>query len=764
MEYKEYKEYGYWSEDGSEYVITERKTPRHWYNYLFNDTYNAFASQVGFGEGFCQDDMGNRVELVADRCLYIVDKEKGSWHTANGLPMWLDYQRYECHHGLGYTTYFCEKDGIASEYTMFVPREGDFEQWIVKITNKREQSAKLGVIAYAATNTDGVYTPQGYTSQAGDWDEKSGAICHRVSTNIYTKQNSVTCSYMACDSEISAYDNRKSAFIGIYGDKENPESLETNNGCTNSASCTEKLCFALETACMLSAGESRTVCFQIGHVMKKEDVSEAKQFLMKGMPQKLLKDVITYYKQVGAGVKIQTPDEKLNLAFNSFYQYATDMGSRWARVRHNGYRDMVFDTESLATFHPVLAKERFLRELSYQYAEGNAPRTFKDGKIQLNNYMDCAVWLPMLAHTLINELGDVELLKIEVKFNDGTSATVFEHLRRAMQHIYDSQGHHGLIKIWGGDWNDGMNWAGLDGKGVSVWLSIAWCRANSLFIELAELLGETELAKTHKEMGEVMRQRIEEYGFDKDHYITAINDDGKKIGAWESDACKMWLNPQTWAVMAEIAPKEKLLSVMEVVDDYLECPYGTKINRPAYTECDTKMGNFTRQPAGTLLNESVYLQPMGWKIMADAILGRREQMQRTIEKLLPWNHKYGVTYGEPYILYNFYHTDEAGYRAGTPGQSWRTATAQCFTKAMIRYVYGLVPTMEGLRLEPCLPPDWETCGITKDFRGCRYEICYHQLQNSEGIIERICVNGKEITGNLLPYETGMEYQVELFIK
>lgn len=182
------------------------------------------------------------------------------------------------------------------------------------------------------------------------------------------------------------------------------------------------------------------------------------------------------------------------------------------------------------------------------------------------------------------ELGDIHLLDEDVKFNDGTTATVFEHLRRAMQNLYDSQGLHGLIKIWGGDWNDGMNWAGLEGKGVSIWISIAWYRANSLFIELAKLRGETELTEEHAEMSETMRQ---------------------KIGAWESDACKMWLNPQSWAIMAEIAPKEKLLKVMETVDVYLECPYGTKINRPAYTECDPTVGNFTRQPAGTLLNESV---------------------------------------------------------------------------------------------------------------------------------------------------------------
>ena len=360
----------------------------------------------------------------------------------------------------------------------------------------------------------------------------------------------------------------------------------------------------------------------------------------------------------------------------------------------------------------------------------------------------------------MTELGDLKLLSEEVPFNDGSTATVFEHLRRAMQYLYDFHGDNGLIKLWGGDWHDGLNWAGLEGKGVSIWLSIAWYRANQLFIELAEMLGETEVAKRHGEMGERMRQNVETYGWDGSYYLEAINDDGVKIGSKESQWLKIWLVPQVWAVMAGIAPKEKLLRVMEEVDRQLETPYGTLNATPAWAgECDTKIGNLTRQPAGTLLNESIYLQPMTWKLMAEAILGRREALQASLKKLLPWDHTYGETQGEPYILYNFYAGEAAGYRAGIPGQSWRTATAHCFVRAMVRYIYGLVPTLEGLRLDPCLPPEWKECDITKQFRGCVYDITYRQ-EKGDGSLS-VKVNGKNIDGTLLPYEKGAHYTVEV---
>lgn len=756
-----YNEYGHWSEDGREYVITERKTPRHWYNYMFNDYYVAFASQVAFGDGFCQDKLTNRIKIITDRCLYVTDKESRTWHTACGLPMSAKYDRYECRHGLGYTTYVYEKDGIEGRYTIFVPEEGHREQWIVTLTNKRSAPADLGVIAYTATDADGPHEKQGYNSMEGYHDKETDALYHRVPSNFDTGENSVDYDYMMCDAPVYAYDCRNSGFIGMYGHKCAPEALVEGLGCRNTYSVVEKLCFALEVECKLDAGESKTFHYQIGHVRSKSEIAEKRADLAAGVPERLLSEVVERRKRESYGVTIKTPDERLNLAFNSFYKYATVMGSHWARVRHNGYRDMLNDTECLATFNPEMAWDKLKRILAWQYSTGYAPRNIKDGTINKLNFADCAVWMSATVHTLINELGDVKLLLEEVPFNDGTSASVFEHVRRAMQYLYDFHGENGLIKIWGGDWHDGLNWAGLEGKGTSVLLSILWYRANNLFAELADMLGESAIAGRHRAMSEAMRINIEEYGWDGSYYIEAINDDGKKIGSKESPYLKMWLVPNVWAVIAGVAPKEKLLGIMAEIDEKLECPYGTLNAVPAWRgETDTKWGNLTRQPAGTLLNSCVYMHPMTWKLMAEATLKRADALGRSLKKMLPWDHTYGETQGEPYILYNFYASDDAGYRAGIPGQSWRTATQHCLVRAMIRYIYGIVPTLDGIRLDPCLPPDWKECSITKDFRGCEYEISYHQ-EKCDGTLE-IKVDGKHFDGGVLPYKKGAKLTVDVY--
>lgn len=758
----EYKEYGYFADGGKEYVITERKTPRHWYNYYFNRYYNAFASQVGVGEGIAEDYLATRLFLVSDRCVYITDKKNKTFHTAVGLPMTEKFDFYECRHKIGSSTIICEKNGIRTEFTIFVPLEKSREQWIVKVKNLRDECAKLSVIGYAATETDNIYRAQSYNSESAHFDEKNELIYSTVMTKMHRDNFGICYPYMISDGKLLGYDTRKTAFIGTYGSKDAPEALIENCGCTNSETFVEKICYALEDECKLGIGEEKAFCFEIGYVKEKDELSSVRANLAD--VEKNLAEVMKKRAEEISGVTIKTPDEKLNCAFNNFYKYSTMMGSRWARVRHNGFRDRMSDTECLSTYNPKLAWENYKLGLEYQYSNGYAPRTVIDGAIRPNNFSDCAVWITMTGHTLVSELGDLSLLDEEVKFNDGSVGTVFEHMKRAVDYLYDFKGENGLIKIWGGDWNDGMNLAGLEGKGVSVWLSIAWCKANKLLCELAGLRGETELVAKHLEMEKSMEELIEKYGWDGEYYITAINDFGEKIGSKECKYGKMYLNPQTWAIFSEIGTEERRKAIYEKVDEYLETPMGTLVNKPGYEEPDCHVGFMTFRPVGSLINSTVYLHPMAWKLAAEAMLKRPEKLEMTLKKILPWNHEYCMTYGEPYTLYNMYHGPETNYRYGTPGQSFRTATAPVFVKNIIRYVFGLATDINGMKLEPVLPPEWKECGIKKAFRGCVYDISYHQAETHTCTVEKVLVDGKEYKEKYLPCEAGKEYKIDVYLK
>ena len=757
----EYKNYGYWADGGKEYVITERKTPRHWYNYFFNDEYVGFVSQVGFGEGFCQDFLGRRAKIVADRCVYICDKQKNTFHTAVGLPMKESYDHYECHHGIAYSVIICEKNGIRTEYTVFVPKNGMREVWNVKVTNLRGENADLSVVAYAAHECDGPYTPQGYNSFKGMYFADGEVAMVPFTTEFESKTRRFVYSFMMSSETPVGYDTRKSAFIGMYGSKEEPEALVEACGCKNSDTAAEKSCFALEIPCKLEAGESKEISFCVGYLDTKDEIVEFRKSFSTETAKALLEEVKATRLQETDGVFIKTPDENLNLAFNYFYKYATDMGSRWARVRHNGYRDMTGDTECFGSFNPTLAWERFKRILTYQYSTGYCPRTIIDGAIRPNNFSDNAVWINYTAYSIVNELGDISLLDEEVKFNDGTSAPIFEHLRRAIEFLFNFQGMHGLIKIWGGDWNDGMNGAGLKEIGVSVWLSIAWVRANKRFMDLCRMTGRDDLIETHEKMCADMTEKIKKYGWDGEYFITAINDKGEKIGSKESRGGNMYLNPQLWAVWADLLPGDELEKLMETVDRNLDTPLGTLVNNPGYDDFDAFVGGMTGHPKGTLINQGVYLHPMGWKLTVEGIMKRNAKMEQTLKQILPWDRDYAPTCGEPYILYNFYFGPEVEYRYGTPGQSWRTGTTQCVTKAIINSIFGLVPTIEGLRLDPCLPPSWDECSIKKNFRGVIYDIHYHNGNRENRLV---LVNGEEYHSDVLPLaDKGTEISVDIYL-
>ncbi len=757
------KTYGAFEQNGREFVITERKTPRHWYNYFYNDTYNAFISQVGVGESLMQDRLANRIMLVSDRAMYLTDKDSGKWFSANGIPLNKKLDSFRCRHGLGYTTTESQTEGIKMEYTVFVPLKGSREIWMLTAENLRDTTANLSAIGYAGTMTDGSYRPQGYNLSVAGFDKPSQAAMHRIYTEY--ENDGVTIDkygYLITDGEVIGFDTRKNAFIGVYGSAYDPEALNENNGCTNSDCVGEKLCYALEVKLVLAPGEKKTICFEIGVSDTVARTVAMREHLRAGLPAKELEAVKAVRAAQNEGANITTPDEQLNLAFNGFYKYATGMGSRWARVRHNGYRDLMSDTECMAAYNPTLAWERYKRILTYQYSNGYAPRTFIGGAIKDNKFADCAVWIPFAGYAIIMELGDLNLLNEVVEFNDGTSATVYEHIRRSVEYLYNFKGAHGMVKIWGGDWNDCMNTAGLKGLGESVWLSIAWYRANNMLMELAKLTGKDEDVTIHAEMGEKMKALINEYGWDGKWFITAINDEGMKIGSEENEEGKIYLNPQVWAVFSGLGTDEQIKSAFEAVDTYLDGDLGAAVSKPSYTHIDMRVGSMTQKPAGVHENGGVYLHALAWKLAAEGMLHRPEKVERIIHQFLPWDHTHAVTVGEPYMLYNSYFDKETGYRFGTPGQSWRTGSIPWFIKSVLMYVYGLQPEIAGLNVKPCLPPSWKECAVEKDFRGCHYVIRYHQTEG-EGNVKSITADGVKIEGTLLPYAEGKTIEVDVEI-
>lgn len=740
-----YKWYGHY-ENGAEFVIDTPKTPRHWYNYFFNDDYVTFTSQVGLGEGFAQDSLGRRVPVLSNRGAWALDKKEKKAHSLFALPISDENKEYSCRHGIGYSEISLLRDGIRSRIRIFVPNGGMRENWSVTLKNESGKPREFSLVTYVRTECDGTYRPQCYNVQKADYAKDKNAAYGYVYLPFESDRNVPVWVYLSAGDEPLSFDTRRTTFVGAYGEEQTPDAITSFEGCRGTDCIAEKICLALEHKVSLKAGEEKTFEFSVGCAFAEKDIfvpsgkSTAAEFA--AMKEK--------YENVLGGVTINTPWDKLN-KLTEWLKYGADLGSRWARVRHNGYRDLTSDTECFATVDPALAKERIKRILTYQYENGYAPRTIIDGAIKDRNFADNTVWLTFAVDTVVKESGDLGLLDEVVPFNNGSRATVYEHIKRSVCFLRDFTGLYGLVRIWGGDWNDCINFAGLKGKGVSVWLSIAWYRAAVTFAKIARKIGNTADAEDIEKSAADMREKIDKYGWDGDRYIYARTDDDIIMGGRESEESQIFLIPQLWAVLSGVAKENKAEIACDTVEKLLETDIGTVLNFPSFSHQYDYIGSMAEKPTGCQDNGGVYLHPSAWKLASDSLMHRADRVEEGLRKILPWDETYGEKCGEPYILFNSYFSHEAGYRKGTPGQSWRSAAGSWMLKSLVEYIYGLHPEFDGLRIDPCIPPSWNECSIRKVFRGTEYNVKYiRKTSDPKAPAARITVDGKPASALLIP--------------
>lgn len=749
------KQHGRFSTTGHEYIISNPHTPRHWFNYLWNGRYVSIFSQLGQGESFSQDGMGNRIPLVAARMLFLRDGASGQVWSANGLPLNggdSHLANYHCTHGLGYSTINLQQNGIESTFRIFVPNNALCEVWTLTLRNLGESGRFLQIFPFIDTLIDGPSKPQAYYMSSGRWDSANQAVVvtadcdfdgHRRATNFLT-----------CSHPIVGYDSRERAFIG-YGTWQNPDAV-ANGACSSSGCEMEKPILALQTHLTLSANEEVTRHFLVGTAFSQAEIGQMRErfFAQGGVKRANGRLQQTIQSELGT-TSFNTPNKQLNQFANYWLKRQISLGTQWARVRHNGYRDLMQDISAMAFFNPYLALVRFERVLAFQYSSGYAPRTWLNGQILDKDFADNPIWIPFTAYNLIMETADLSILERIVAFNDGSTASIYEHVRRAVDYLWQDRGVFGLCRIRSGDWNDCLDQVGSQGHGVSIWLSMAWLRANQQFIELARLKDDAEQIETAERRAGKMRQAIVQHGWDGNHFLRAYNDNGDPIGSQTNTQGTLFLNSQTWAVLCGL---QRGRAALEFAESRLNTNLGILSVENAFSEYDPQIGLMSRKTPGIQENGGVYLHANAFKLVADCLLQRPQAVEQDIAQMLPFGRD-----GEPYVFSNCYFAINDSYRYGTAGQSWGTGTAGWFYIALLNHVFGLQPQMAGLRLNPCLPSSWTNCGVKRPFRGALYEISYQQTGGNKHSIQ-VTVNGQEWTDSILPYEKGKKYQVNFLNK
>jgi len=559
---------------------------------------------------------------------------------------------------------------------------------------------------------------------------------------------------------ISGFESSKKAFLGTYGDITAPETV-VKGACTNSLAACELMVGVLENTIILKHGEKIRYDVIVGATDSKATaIKYAEKLFQSGKIEKDFKELIDSKKKMVNDIYIQTPDEKVNYITNAWVKQQVQLCAEVGRATGKGFRDQLQDSWAVAIFNPQLAKEKIIETLKYEYKDGRCVR----GWLPLDHhiYSDGPTWIAPTINAYIKETGDTEFLHTVVPYLDEGEGTIWEHILTAVRYSSEDLGERNLVLAHDGDWNDSLNGIGIGGKGESVWTSIALYFALHNTAEMArEILKDETIEKEMLERAGRIKTAINDTGWDGEWYLAGYNDAGQKVGSHTESEGSIYLNSQTWAIMAGVAEGEKLQKCIKAIDERLDSPYGPLTLYPPYTSYNPSIGRLTGFVPGIWENGTPYCHGGSFKIVADCCIGRGNEAYKTLKKIMPDSDENPSDYSgcEPYVFTNMYFGPD-NPRAGQTAFAWVTGTAGWMFRAVIQYMLGFYPGYDYFEIKPCIPEWWQECFMKRLFRGDTYLVNIINKNRGQHKVKRILVDGREVKGNKIKiFNDGSEHQI-----
>jgi len=726
------------------------------------------VSQTGSGYSWRTHAQLNRLtrweqDLIKDewgKYIYLRD-EKGNIWSAGWKPVCNEPEAYRCRHGAGYTIIESKNFGIETELLMFVPNDEPLEIWQLKITNRTRKSRTLNLYTFFEWGL----------GQAPDWhrefhksfvetefDAKAHALfATKRLWEVPTERGhwNTNWPYVAFHSSSLkpiSYDADKESFLGMYGDVRKPASVSekrlqkrTGNWLDATAS--------LHNEVTLKPNQENTICFTLGCADSRAHALEMiVRYRSANEVNAALEEVQGRWNKMLDTVEVSTPDDAMNIMENIWLKYQAISGRMWGRSAYYqtggafGFRDQLQDSQLWLPIEPDRTKQQLLLHARHQFKDGTVYHWWHPiSEIGLRNQIsDNLLWMPFVLSAYLQETNDFSVLNLNEPFvDDASGTTLYDHCVRAIDNSLERFSERGLPLIGGGDWNDGLSAVGLDMKGESIWLGHFIHRILLDFAEIAKRIDDHEQGDRYIARANELREKLNSLAWDGEYYYGATKDSGDKIGSSENTEGRVWLNPQTWAVIADVADGERAQQVMDVVEKKLEYEIGPLLLYPAYKTPDKFIGYLTRYSPGVRENGGVYTHAATWTVLAEAMLGRGESAYRIFSKLNPiYRGKKPDEYcAEPYVTPgNIEGPDSAFFGRG--GWTWYTGSAAWLFKVGLEWILGVRPTFDGLVLDPCIPPAWNGFKVRRTFRGASYHI---EVKNPEHVqcgVKELWVDGQ----------------------
>ena len=566
-----------------------------------------------------------------------------------------------------------------------------------------------------------------------------------------------------------AWEARLEAFEG-EGGLHNPEALQGDR-LSQSEAIYETPAAVLQYRAELAPGESTGNRFLFGPAHDRNEMLSLRETYLGKDGFKEAESRYREYLDQGKGcLELETPDATLDTFTNQwlnrqvYYHGSTNRLSTDPQTRN-----YLQDAMGMVYIQPLAAREAILTALGQQEKGGALP----DGILLTDNaelkyinqvpHTDHCVWLPICLQAYLDETGDYAFLDEVVPMRKGRSrATVFERTTAALYSLAGKRDYRGLSLIAQGDWCDPMNMVGPQGKGVSGWLSIATIYALDLWAGICRQLGKEAQADLLDHYCSESREAVQEHLWAGDRFARGITDEGRIFGTSEDDEGSIYLNPQSWALMAGIADDSQAEALVAAVSRELETPYGPQMLAPAYTLMHEDIGRLTQKFPGSAENGSIYNHAAAFYILALYRAGQPDHAYELLNRMLPGPAEEDMLQrGQlPVFVPNYYRGAVALHprTAGRSSQLFNTGTASWLYRIIIEELFGLKGSPEGLNITPALPGQWKEARVSREFRGARFSVEYRRSGNATGIL----VNGAPLDGRVMrDIQPGAEYRVEV---
>jgi cyclic beta-1,2-glucan synthetase len=787
--------YGGFSKDGKEYVIHTRNkqtTPLPWVNVLANKKFGTIITESGPAYTWSENAHELRLtpwsnDPVTDQsgeALYIRDEATGRYWSPAPWPVSAN-TTYVTRHGFGYSVFEAEDNGIRSEVTTYLDLHEAVKFTVVKIRNSGPRSRKLTLTQY----TEWVMGAQ----RAGtamhvvtDADVESRAFTAR---NPYSSEFQNRIGFVYTDERTISYTCDRTEFLGRNGTLQRPEAMRRES-LSGRVGAGLDPCIAIQVPMELRAGEERQVVLIMGAGNDIHDVRRlVKQFQGRNTAAQVLEHTKAFWQDTLGAITIDTPDPTLNLLTNGWLIYQVLSCRFWGRSGFYqsggayGFRDQLQDTLALLHSNPQLTREHILLSASRQFTEGDVQHWWHPpmNKGVRTLCSDDMLWLPYVTSRYVSLTGDEAVLHEIAGFIDGrplhaheesyydqpvTSpkrTSIYDHCKLAIERAH-RLGGHGLPLMGSGDWNDGMNMVGIEGRGESVWLGFFLYDVLMRFQPIATLFGDVDFARECQQRAEALKIALNKNAWDGDWYIRAYFDNGMMLGSSENDECRIDSISQSWSVLSGAGEPERSQKAMMSVNKHL-------VNRekailqlldPPFNNSSMDPGYIKGYVPGVRENGGQYTHAAIWMVMAFARLGDQQRTWELLRLINPIRHAQNqqdaeVYKVEPYVMAADVYGVEP--HIGRGGWTWYTGSAGWMYQLILESFLGLKREGDTLWIEPCMPAEWKSFTLHYRFGKATYHISVFQSTQETGVIT---LDAQPLHNNrLVLKDDGKDHQVQV---